>query len=139
MRKRDRKQLLRAFNEDMPEALRLKLENKLQESETLCREKKEYSEVREVLARNTETSFGPGFTDRVMRRIRNEAVHEPGEDFFESLIRLFRPLVLGAALVIIMLLSYNTIRNGGSMLSGIVKSPDVTMQEVFEPTLVFME
>jgi anti-sigma factor RsiW len=94
--------LYRSLDGPLGETEQRQLEAALAASRELRAERERIIAMRDALSSSAPDSFGPFFTERVMRRILTSEDTESHEDlFFVSLYRLFRPLVaVGAALVI---------------------------------------
>ena len=57
------------------------------------------------------------------------------EIYFDSLISIFRPIVIGAAILLIAIMSYNVIKTDQLSLAGAFATPEVTLEEASDPTL----
>ena len=55
--------------------------------------------------------------------------------YFESLFKVFRPIAITAALVIIMLMSYNMFKSNKISFSSALGEPEITLEQVVDPTL----
>ncbi len=128
--------LYRSFDESLtPEEDQI-LQEALEKSKTLREEKESIAIMRQSVSDSAAKSFEPFFAERVMQKIQTSSKIEKGNDpFFESLFNLFRPLALGAAVLTIILLSYNIIKSDRVSLAGAFAEPVVTLEEAFDPAL----
>ena len=56
---------------------------------------------------------------------------------YESMVAFFRPLAVGAAFVVVILLSYNLLRSDRVTLAAAFAEPQVTLEEAYDPFLYF--
>ena len=99
-------------------------------------EKKRIASMRKAVSGSGAQSFTPFFAERVMQRIQELTPTEKSPDLFiESLIAVFRPIAVGAAVLVIVLLSYNMIKSDRLSLAGAFAEPEVSIEEAFDPTI----
>jgi anti-sigma factor RsiW len=134
MNKKMRTLLYRSFDEPLTPKERMRLDEALEKSQALRREKQSIESMRRAAASGAKRAFRPQFSQRVMRRIRQSEITEI--PFFEALIAEFRPLAIGAAVLVIALLSYNIIRSDQISLASAFAEPEITLEEVYDPTLM---
>ncbi len=63
--------------------------------------------LREAAEIGVESSMKPFLPDRIMRQIQSR--HHPYEEFFQSLMWGFRPVILASTLLILGFISYSTV------------------------------
>ena len=133
--------LYRSFDDTLTEAEQRCLNEALKTSAALREEKERLSAMRGDVASLAATSFAPGFTERVMRRLDAEpAQTNGGERFFAALIYLFRRVAIAAAVAIVALVVFN-LQGGDSLsLESAFGRTEVTIAEVLEsPYYITME
>ncbi len=101
--------LYRSFDLDLDETDREELQHALENSEELRQEKLQAEARRELISRSAEgIFFNPFFEEKVMNRIDTYARNESSSDiFFNSLMVVFKRLALAAAVLCIIIISYN--------------------------------
>jgi hypothetical protein len=130
--------LYRSFDSDLnPEEKKL-LEKALSQSNELRREKEMITSLREDINQSKVTSFKPFFADRVMETIHASKQVNGNEQFFDSLFIFFRPIVIAAAVLIIIMAGYNINTTGQFSLEGALGIPEVTVDDVYDPALAFV-
>ena len=134
MDKRIRRLLYRSFEGSlMPEEQR-RLEDSLAKSKSLREEKQRLEAIRHSVTSSTSHTFEPFFAERVMRRIEQKKSQQ--EPFFDALLAVFRPVFVGAVVMVIGLVSYNMIRKDRISLAAAFAEPEVTLEEAYDPTLI---
>ena len=137
MDKKQRDLLYRSFDDDLTPEAEAQLKQALAESKNLRREKERIAALRQAVSSKAARSFGPHFADRVMQRIGQRTKKETGlETYFDALFSVFRPVVVGAIVLIIVLLSYNIIRSDRLSLAGAFAEPQVTLEEAYDPSIM---
>ena len=72
-----------------------------------------------------------------MQRIRSvQQGTEVFDPFFESLKNLFKPVIIAAAVLIVVMLSYNAVRHEGTLLAS---ESNVTLEEAFDPVYEWIQ
>ena len=136
MKEKNLELLYRSFDESLTSNEQTRLENPLKDSKALRQEKKRIESIRQSLIESTVHAFKPHFAERVMQQIEKERQKQTESDpFFESLIAVFRPVAMGAAILMIVLLTFNMIKSDRLSLAGAFAEPEVTLAEAFDPTL----
>lgn len=136
MDKKELELLYRSFDDVLTPEEQKQLEKVLASSKDLREEKKRVVSMRNAVSGSGVQSFKPFFAERVMRRIQQLKPTEKSPDlFFESLMAVFRPIAVGAAVVVIILLSYNMIKSDRLSLAGAFAEPEVSIEEAFDPTV----
>ena len=133
--------LYRSFDQQLLPAEQRFLDSVLVQSPWLQKEQARLTELRKMVAQTSAVSFSPRFADNVMRKIRREQEETRKESvFFEELLTAFRPIALAVVVVVIGLLSYNLTRSDDLSLSSALGEPEITLEQVLEPTVAyFME
>ncbi len=134
MDKRIRKLLYRSFDGSLTPEEQRRLEESLAKSKSLREEKQRIETIRRSVASSTSHTFEPFFAERVMRRIEQKKSQQ--EPFFDALLAVFRPVVVGAVVLVIGLVSYNMIRKDRISLAAAFAEPEVTLEEAYDPTLI---
>ncbi len=138
MDKKLRDLLYRSFDSKLfPEEKKL-LEQALSQSKQLKQEKEMITSLRDDIKRSKTTSFQPYFADRVMENIRSSKQIDESEQFFESLFVFFRPIAITAAVLIIIIAGYNITTTGHLSIEGALGIPEVTVDDVYNPTLALI-
>ena len=128
--------LYRSFDSKLTEEEQRQLDEALSHSGELRKEKEHIARIRGSISASAPESFRPFFAERVMQRITSIEEKEAEKDLFtRTLFVDFRRVALIAAMLIIMLLSHNLIQSGDVSLNGAFAVPEITFEEVFEPTL----
>jgi anti-sigma factor RsiW len=114
------------------------LEQALSQSEELRQEKEMITSLREDIRRSKATSFNARFADRVMNEINLLNQVSENDQFFESLFVFFRPIAIAAIVLIIAIAGYNINSTGRFSLEGALGIPEVTVDDVYVPTLAMV-
>ena len=125
--------LYRSFDSDLKPEEREKLEAALENSEELQTHKEEILKMRVSLKQNRTESFGYMFADKVMNKIRRIEEKSKDELFFDSIISIFRPLVIAATFLLVFLISYSVISDNSGLFNDSQDVHDITLAEVFDP------
>ena len=139
MNKKMRDLLLRSFDKDLSPEEHHILREAMAKSQTLREEQKETKRIRRIIRENSQARFQPFFTERVMGRISELESSNMDEPFFDMLLSFFKPVAVAVTICIVLLLSYNAIRYDGAILSDLQTSQDISLEEVFNPTLAYLE
>ena len=100
--------LYRSFDSDLTDDEQRLLDEALETSRELRKEKYRVEEMRNVLSAGAAVSFGPFFAERLMHRVRALSGAGAGpESFFRSLYRLFKPVAVLATAAILTLIAIN--------------------------------
>ena len=138
MDKQIKKMLYRSFDEELNSEDEKKLQEALANSDELRKEQKQILELRKMVAGTKADSFKPFFAEKVMQKIqrRSESENIP-ESFFDSLIATFKPVAVGVAILLIILMSYNLKKSGNLSFASAFAEPEVTLEDVLDPSLTF--
>jgi anti-sigma factor RsiW len=109
MEKRLKKLLYRSMDGDLSPKERSRLEQALRSSPDLRREKTELEGMRGLLETSRASGFGPGFSDRVLRRISDleKPVSLPVDSFNANMKKLFARIAVAGAAALLALTLYN--------------------------------
>jgi hypothetical protein len=138
MDKKLRDLLYRSFDSDLNQEEKKMLEEALSHSKELRHEKEIIASLRENIAGSKTPSFNPFFADRVMENIHASEQTDENEKFFESLFVFFRPIAIAATVLIIIIAGYNMSTTGHFSLEGALGVPEVTVDDVYDPTLALV-
>jgi anti-sigma factor RsiW len=122
--------LYRSFDGVLSETERADLENALARSPELREEKKRLEAMRRLVASGTARSFKPFFAARVLQRINAMAGQQ--EDFFESLIWMFRRVALAGALTVMLLFASALLTGRAASISTLFGMPQVTIEDTLQ-------
>ncbi len=131
--------LLRSFDTELTKAERRRLDEALQNSAQLRHERERIRLVREAITEKTPCSFSPFFAERVMSRIRRENASSIEVAYGDVLVGAFRPVIVAAFLLILVLLSFNALRNDGAVMAGVLSGSGVGVEEAFSPSYALIE
>ena len=108
------KLIRRSFDEQLSEEELISLNNALNSSIELKKEKENIIAIRAAASRQSGKRFSPFFADRVMQKIRSqrEAINDKIYDFGTSLNFAFRRIAIAGAVVITLLLSGTFLSEG---------------------------
>ena len=128
--------LYRSLDDRLSLREKRQLEQALQNSKELRAEKKRLTTLRLSIKNSAQQSFKPFFTERVMSQIFHIKETESNQEaFFASLISIFRPLAIGIAVLLIIIISYNMKQTDRISLSGALATPELSLEDAFDPTL----
>jgi len=106
------KLLYRSLDGDLKDKDQKKLDEALEKSEDLRKEKKRVLAQRQAVADSAGQSFGPFFAERVINQIEGLEQEKNGwEAFYESLMAAFRKVAIVSAVVLLLLISYNLVKS----------------------------
>ena len=125
--------LYHSFDEKLTTEDQATLDRALSQFEELRTEKERLEKMRSLVQSSGEEGFHPFFAEKVVSRIRARK-HE-GDIFFNALVGLFRPVIIGAAILFFGLISYNIIKSGEFSLESAFGEPQVTLEQVIDPVL----
>lgn len=130
--------LYRSFDSGLDQREKIMLEKALASSKELRQEKEIIESLRQDIKGEKETSFNPGFADRVMNAITNQRSENETEQFFDSLFVFFRPIAIAATVLIIIIAGYNMSSSGQYSVEGALGIPEVTVDDVYDPSLALV-
>ena len=125
--------LYRSLDSDLKPGEQKELDNELKNSEELQSYKEELIKMRTSLKQTETQNFGYMFADKVMQKINKLEDNSKDEQFFDSIISVFRPLAIAAAFLLVFLISYNMITENGNLFYDSQEIQDITLAEVFDP------
>lgn len=127
--------LYRSFDEPLTQEQLKELDDALSSSSELKQEKERIAKMRVLLSESAQKSFKPFFAEKVVQRV-NKLAKSGQEIFFESLFKLFRPVAIAAAVVIITIVSYNLFKSGELSINSALGQPELTFEDVIDPAFV---
>ena len=130
--------LYRSFDSDLNKKEQKNLDEALSQSKELRQEKELITSLRENIKGSKTTSFNPFFADRVLANIHSAEETDESENFFNSLFVFFRPIAIAATVLIIIIAGYNMSTVGHFSLEGALGIPEVTVNDVYDPTLALV-
>jgi hypothetical protein len=134
MTKKILKLLYRSFDEELSLVEQQQLEVGLKKSEQLLLEKQKIQELRAILSGNAKESFQPFFAEKVMHRIRTDgSISE--QIFFDSLVKIFRPVIITTTIIIISLVTYNLFTGDEISLKTALGEPNLSIEHVIDPAV----
>jgi anti-sigma factor RsiW len=128
----DRVRLLRYLEGDLPPDTRADVESRLESDPEFRRTHDRLVATQRFVQANAEATFAPGFTGRVMDRVRMTRASEAS--LFDALYPQFLRVALACVLLIAAVGSYNAARyneasNSLSIVEAAFGLPDVTVQD----------
>ncbi|HDL18621.1 MAG TPA: hypothetical protein ENH29_06170 [Bacteroidetes bacterium] len=130
------KMLHRSFDEPLTPAEKQYLEDALKQHRELREEKERIGALREKVAHSGSQAFKPFFAERVMQRIsRSEYAVSGQETFWDSLVAMFRPIAIGAAIILVVIMTYNIKKSDHFSLAAAFASQELTLEDATDPTL----
>jgi hypothetical protein len=129
------KLLYRSLDAALTPAEQEQLDAAVKKSKELKKEKKRLVAVRGKIELHKEKSFKPFFTEKVMQQINRTAMIGFNDIFYQSLFKLFKPVMVAAILIIIAISTYNIANTRQISLEGALAVPQVTLEQAFDPSL----
>jgi hypothetical protein len=127
------KLLYRSLDDDLKDKDQKKLDEALEKSEDLRKDKERVLAQRQAVADSAGQSFGPFFAERVMNRIEGLGQKKNGlEAFYESFMTAFRKVAIVSAAVLVLLISYNVVKSDIVPEDELFFMADTTIEEIFE-------
>lgn len=137
MKQKIRKLLYRSFEEPLSIEDEKRLNDALSASDALRLEKESLTRLRKSVAAGKTQHFKPFFAEKVMHQIKSREQESVQERFFESLLRAFKPAIVVATVLVIMLLSYNLIKSDRVSIASAFAQPEVSLDQALDPTILF--
>ena len=106
MNEKLKKLLYRSFDGPLSDEEQRQLNTALERSQELREEHNSIKHQRELLQQAGNSTFAPGFADRVLRRLEKPGANG-WEYFYTALLVMFRRLALAGAVALLLLLIYN--------------------------------
>jgi len=127
------KLLYRSLDDDLKDKDQKKLDEALEKSEDLRKDKERVLAQRQAVADSAGQSFGPFFAERVMNRIEGLGQKKNGlEAFYESFMTAFRKVAIVSAAVLVLLISYNVVKSDIVPEDELFFMADTTIEEILE-------
>ncbi len=127
------KLLYRSLDGDLRDKDQKKLDEALEKSEELRKEKERVLKQRQAVAECTGQSFSPFFAERVVHRIEGLGQKKNGlEAFYESFMAAFRKVAVVSAVVLVLLISYNLVKSDIVPEDELFFVADTTMEEILD-------
>lgn len=125
--------LLRSLDSKLTPGEQEQLDKAMAQSEALRLEAEQLELLRQTVAGSVPRTFRPFFAERVLSRIRSEGSEMNPLSFFDALFATFRPLALAAVVILVVMLSFNAVRNDGEVMAGVLSSDSVGVELAFDP------
>lgn len=127
------KLLYRSLDSNLKDKSQKKLDEALEKSEELRKDKERVLAQRQAVADSAGQSFGPFFAERVIRRIEGLGQKKNGlEVFYENFMAAFRKVAIVSAVVLVLLISYNVIKSDIVPEDELFFVADTTMEEILD-------
>lgn len=127
------KLLYRSLDSDLKDKDQKKLDEALEKSAQLRKEKESALAQRQTVADSAGQSFDPFFAERVMHRIKGLGQKKNGlEAFYESFTAAFRKVAIVSAVVLVLLISYNVIKSDILPEDELFFVADTTLEEILD-------
>ena len=125
------KLLYRSFDAELKEKEKRLLEQALEKSEGLRKEKELIMERRQAIAESASQSFRAQFADRVMARIAGIDQEESSmESFYEGLKIAFKRLAIIGAVAVLALIFFNLIKGDIIPVEEVFFASDMAFEEI---------
>ena len=134
MSKRIKRWLYRSLDHDLRPRVKKKLDAALARSPVLRAERERILAQRRNIAGVAATSFGPLFAERVMSRIRR--MDQSVDPFYEALKSAFRKFAVAGTILVILLLSYNLVKENSFNSEEIFFTADTTFENMLRLPLL---
>jgi len=127
------KLVYRSFDGRLAREEQKQLDEALEKSVELRKEKERINKMRNMVSNTAETEFEPYFADRVMRQIHSRVKEksETVEDFFNSIIWSFRRFAMAGAVAILLLLAFNIIKGESLSIDNFLALPQLTIEDTW--------
>ena len=122
--------LIRSFDENLSEVERTRLDKALAGSPELREEKKQLSEMRQMIGETAERKFKPFFAARLMRRIEESQTEQ--EDFFGSLVWAFRVFAMVGTAAIVLFFALNSKLANDLSIDSILGLPQLSIEDTWQ-------
>lgn len=133
MNKKILKLLYRSFDDDLDEKEQKQLEEALENSEELRKEKEQIEAQRQAISDSAVKSFKPFFAERVMSRIQAIGEEENTlEAFYETLKTVFWRFAIAGAVIMIALISINLLIGESLSTDEAFYVSELTFEEAFQ-------
>jgi hypothetical protein len=140
MNEKNLKLLYRSFDVPLSPDEQEQLNKALDKSQELRKELEKLRVIRKNVAASKELSFKPFFAERVMQQINKISMINYYDILYQSLARLFKPVLVTAILLIIAISTYNITNTRQISLEGALAVPRITLEQAFDPSLsLYME
>jgi hypothetical protein len=127
------KLLYRSYDDELDENERKKLEDTLQRSGALRNENEKILAQRKALSESPAPMFKPLFAERVMSRIETLGEKKNGiENFYETLLAVFRRLAIVGAAILLLLLIYNLQTGDALSTDEIFYASDIAIEKLID-------
>jgi hypothetical protein len=137
MNKKILRLLFRSFDAAMTEKEQRCLDEALEDSEELRKEKERILVQRQAIVDSAFFSFGPHFPERVMGKISALGFKKRTglESFYETFKLTFQRLAMASALILLLLVSYNLIKGDILPQDEILFASDSVVAEILDVPL----
>jgi hypothetical protein len=125
--------LYRSFDDELSQTERKQLDEALLKSKDLREEKSRITQMRTAISNSGQLSFKPFFAEKVIRRIRE--AQQVQESFFDSLIYVFRPVVIAVTILLLALMSFNLFNSNHKTVATAFGEPEITLEHALDPTV----
>jgi hypothetical protein len=125
--------LYRSFDDELSQTERKQLDEALLKSKDLREEKSRIAQMRTAISNSGQLSFKPFFAEKVIRRIRK--AQQAQESFFDSLIYVFRPVVIAVTILLLALMSFNLFNSNHKTVATAFGEPEITLEHALDPTV----
>ncbi|MEE9429683.1 MAG: hypothetical protein V3V16_01505 [Melioribacteraceae bacterium] len=129
--------LYKQFDSDLSKEEKETLEKGLSESKKLNLEKEQIVLLRNSVAKSSQKSFKPFFTERIITKINksNKSVNE-FDEFTNSLLFTFKRIAFASLLATVLLLSNNFVQADEATIESVLGFEKISIVDVFDPTLI---
>ena len=126
--------LLRSFDFKLTSEEQRLLKEGLNRYPRLNSDMKKVISIRTALQRKEKTGYKPGFSDRVLDRLRN--IQTDNDLYFTYLIRFFRQIALVGSVLIMLFAVNNLIRGQDVSLDSLLALPQISLENTLASGLI---
>ena len=130
--------LYKSFETELNENEKKLLENALNNSAVLRREKEKIETVRSYISSEREDDFKPLFEERVIEKINTDEITLTGLDpFFDALVFSFRKIIISALALILILSSLRIYAAKEISTEALLGISQISLADIYDPTTIF--
>lgn len=128
--------LWKSFDEELPPQEKELLQKELERSEELRSVRSEAISLRKLATDAAESSFAPGFADRVLRKLeKQEQPKNAWENFSISLPYSFRRVAYAGIAALLLLVAYNIFEGNNMAVERLLGKENIGIERAYDPAL----
>ncbi|TFG94553.1 MAG: hypothetical protein E4H13_14715 [Calditrichales bacterium] len=125
----------RSFDGKLSEQETARLQQGLTSSAELQNFQAQVSRMRDRVKSLPEPVFSYRFTEKVMQKIISAGQIDTQELFFNTIFRLFKPVAVGALMLILVIAVFNMASIGDISVEAALGVPDISLEDTFDPVI----